>query len=257
MAVYRSMYDVPLDLPITTNKTDDATKSDRNTKSFVNKTNKKIYRKKSTTTHKRNRNDVYDTSSYTESDTTDESEDEQEEEDDETEYTDEDEISDNEETSSFLSEEEEEEKQYTNSKRETLKRKTKKRNPTRFTTKPVGLRKREIDRVLFKYGKLIKRERTANIIASKSTPDVMTLSRMAKQIRNKQLYLPKGGYLKTALKTLANGTLHQKRSVLVTKPDLLTSIIKRSESDVKHHGMDTDTTEDENEEEDNQTEDDK
>ena len=84
----------------------------------------------------------------------------------------------------------------------------------------------------------------------------MTLSRMAKQIRNKQLYLPKGGYLITALKTLANGTLHQKRSVLVTKPDLLTSIIKRSEPHVKHHDMDTDTTEDENEEEDNQTEDD-
>ena len=205
MAVYRSMYDVPLDLPITKNKTDGTTKSDRNTKSFVNKTNKKIYRKKSTTTHKGNRNDVYDTSSYTQSDTTDESEDD---DDDETEYTDEDEISDNEETSSSLSEEEG--KQYTNSKQERLKRKTKKRNPTRFTMKPVGLRKREIDRVLSKYGKLNKRERTANIIASKSTPDVMALSRMAKQIRNKQLYLPKGGYLKAALKTLAKGTLHQK-----------------------------------------------
>ena len=254
MAVYRSMYDVPLDLPITKNKIDGTTKSDRNTKSFVNKTNKKIYRKKSTTTHKGNRNDVYDTSSYTESDTTDESEDdEDDDEDDETEYTDEEEISDDEDTSSILSEEEE--KQYTNSKQERLKRKTKKKNPARFTTKPVGLRKKEIDRVLSKYGKLNKRERTANIIASKSTPDVMTLSRMAKQIRNKQLYLPKGGYLKTALKTLANGTLHQKRSVLVTKPDLLTSIIKRSEPHVNHHDMDTDTTEEE--EEDNQTEDDK
>ena len=83
MAVYRSMYDVPLDLPITKNKTDGTTKSDRNTKSFVNKTNKKIHRKKSTPTLKGNRNDVYDTSSYTESDTTDESEDD-EDDDDET-----------------------------------------------------------------------------------------------------------------------------------------------------------------------------
>ena len=45
--------------------------------------------------------------------------------------------------------------------------------------------------------------------------------------------------------------------MIVTKPDLLTSIIKRSEPHVKHRDMDTDISEDENEEEDNQTEDDK
>ena len=77
---------------------------------------------------------------------------------------------------------------------------------------------------------LSKSERTEAMIAPEATADIHVLSLMAKQILSKQIKLPGGVKVQDGLPVLADGSLEQKRSILITQPSLLTAIIKKSKS---------------------------
>ena len=101
--------------------------------------------------------------------------------------------------------------------------------PTR-AIKPSGLQQHDIARVLSKYIQLSKLERTEAMIAPEATADIHVLSLMAKQILSKQIKLPGGVKVQDGLPVLADGSLEQKRSILISQPSLLTAIIKKSKS---------------------------
>ena len=101
--------------------------------------------------------------------------------------------------------------------------------PTR-AIKPSGLQQHDVARVLSKYMQLSKSERTEAMIAPEATADIHVLSLMAKQILSKQIKLPGGVKVQDGLPVLADGSLEQKRSILITQPSLLTAIIKKSKS---------------------------
>ena len=101
--------------------------------------------------------------------------------------------------------------------------------PTR-AIKPSGLQQHDVARVLSKYMPLSKSERTEAMIAPEATADIHVLSLMAKQILSKQIKLPGGVKVQDGLPVLADGSLEQKRSILITQPSLLTAIIKKSKS---------------------------
>ena len=60
--------------------------------------------------------------------------------------------------------------------------------------------------------------------------DIHVLSLMAKQILSKQIKLPGGVKVQDGLHVLVDGSLEQKRSILITQPSLLTAMIKKSKS---------------------------
>ena len=101
--------------------------------------------------------------------------------------------------------------------------------PTR-AIKPSGLQQHDVARVLSKYMQLSKSERTEAMIAPEATADIHVLSLMAKQILSKQIKLPGGVKVQDGLPVLADGSLEQKRSILITQPSLLTAMIKKSKS---------------------------
>ena len=104
--------------------------------------------------------------------------------------------------------------------------------PTR-AIKPSGLQQHDVARVLSKYMQLSKSERTEAMIAPEATADIHVLSLMAKQIPSKQIKLPGGVKVQDGLSVLADGSLEQKRSILITQPSLLTAMIKKSKSKVQ------------------------
>ena len=104
--------------------------------------------------------------------------------------------------------------------------------PTR-AIKPSGLQQHDVARVLSKYMQLSKSERTEAMIAPEATADIHVLSLMAKQILSKQIKLPGGVKVQDGLPVLADGSLEQKRSILITQPSLLTAMIKKSKSKVQ------------------------
>ena len=101
--------------------------------------------------------------------------------------------------------------------------------PTR-AIKPSGLQQHDVARVLSKYMQLSKSERTEAMIAPEATADIHVLSLIAKQILSKQIKLPGGVKVQDGLPVLADGSLEQKRSILITQPSLLTAMIKKSKS---------------------------
>ena len=101
--------------------------------------------------------------------------------------------------------------------------------PTR-AIKPSGLQQHDVARVLSKYMHLCKSERTEAMIAPEATADIHVLSLMAKQILSTQIKLPGGVKVQDGLPVLADGSLEQKRSILITQPSLLTAMIKKSKS---------------------------
>ena len=74
---------------------------------------------------------------------------------------------------------------------------------------------------------LNKSERTEAMIAPDATADLQVLSFMAKQILSKNIKLHGGVNLQDALRILVEGSLEQKRSILITQPSL-TTMIKKS-----------------------------
>ena len=101
--------------------------------------------------------------------------------------------------------------------------------PTR-AIKPSGLQQHDVARVLSKYMQLSKLERTEAMITPEATADIHVLSLIAKQILSKQIKLPGGVKVQDGLPVLADGSLEQKRSILITQPSLLTAMIKKSKS---------------------------
>ena len=101
-------------------------------------------------------------------------------------------------------------------------------------SKSSGLRQHDVARVLSKYMQLSKLERTEVMIAPDAMADIQVLSLMAKQIIGKQIKLPGGVKVQDALHVLVDGSLEQKRSILITQPSLLTAMIKKSKSKLKN-----------------------
>ena len=106
--------------------------------------------------------------------------------------------------------------------------------PTR-AIKPSGLQQHDVARVFSKYMQLSKSERTEAMIAPEATADIHVLSLIAKQILSKQIKLPGGVKVRDGLPVLADGSLEQKRSILITQPSLLSAMIKKSKVNCKPH----------------------
>ena len=104
--------------------------------------------------------------------------------------------------------------------------------PTR-AMKPSGLQQHDVARVLSKYMQLSKSEHTEAMIAPEAAADIHVLSLMANQILSKQIKLPGGVKVQDGLHVLVDGSLEQKRSILITQPSLLTAMIKKSKSKLK------------------------
>ena len=101
-------------------------------------------------------------------------------------------------------------------------------NTSKQASKSFGLQQHNVAHVLTKYMQLNKSERTEAMIAPFATADIQVLSFMAKQILSKNIKLHGGVKLQDALRILVEGSLEQKRSILITQPSLLTTMIKKS-----------------------------
>ena len=101
-------------------------------------------------------------------------------------------------------------------------------NTSNQATKSFGLQQHDVAHVFTKYMQLSKSERTEAMIAPDAMADIQVLSLMAKQILSKKIKLHGGVKLQDALRILVEGSLEQKRSILITQPSLLTAMIKKS-----------------------------
>ena len=106
-------------------------------------------------------------------------------------------------------------------------------NTPKRAIKPSRLQQHDVACVLSKYMQLSKSEHTEAMIAPNATADIQVLSLMAKQILGKQIKLPGGVKVQDALHVLVDGSLEQKRSILITQSSLLTTMIKKSKSKLK------------------------
>ena len=104
-------------------------------------------------------------------------------------------------------------------------------NTSNQASKSFALQQHDVARVFTKYMQLSKSERTEAMTAPDAMADIQVLYLMAKQILSKKIKL-QGVKLQDALHILVEGSLEQKRSILITQPSLLTVMIKKSKGNL-------------------------